>query len=168
MEFISTEGLTWHVYIAFKKQNVRNAMKHILALTALLLSGTASLAQQGVPGAHFIENWDADGNGSVSEAEVAQKRTDVFAAFDADENGSLSAEEYAVFDEARANDQAQMGGGHGMGMKNLEAPMERGFNDTNGDGEVSAEEWAAASPRMFTALDKNGDGEITSADFGNH
>ncbi len=142
-------------------------MKHILALTAILLSCTAAIAQQGNPGAHFIENWDADGNSSVSAAEVEQKRTDVFAAFDADENGRLSAEEYGVFDEARANDQAQMGGGHGMGMQRLEAPMERGFNDTNADGEVSAEEWAASSPKMFAALDKNGDGEITTADFGN-
>ena len=59
-----------------------------------------------------------------------------------------------------------MGGGHGKGMQNLEAPMQRSFNDANADGEVSAEEWAAASPKMFAALDRNGDGSITTADFG--
>lgn len=135
---------------------------------ALLLFATASFAQQGNPGAHFIENWDQDGNGAVSAAEIADKRSNVFASFDADENGSLSAAEYVLFDEARANDQAQMGGGHGKGMKKMEAPMELGFNDENADGEVSAAEWAAASPRMFDALDRNGDGNITAADFGHN
>ena len=141
-------------------------MKILLTLTALLLSTPAAFAQTGMPGAHFIENWDLDGNGAVTAAEIAEKRSDVFASFYADENASLSAAEYALFDEARANDQAQMGGGHGKGMQNLEAPMQRSFNDANADGEVSASEWAAASPKMFAALDRNGDGSITTADFG--
>lgn len=143
-------------------------MKYLLISALLLTTANAALAQQGNPGAHFIENWDADANGAVSQEEVIEKRSNVFASFDADENGSLDAAEYALFDEARANDQAQMGGGHGKGMKNTEEPMERGFNDANADGMVSAEEWAAASPMMFAAMDKNADGSITTDDFGNH
>ena len=38
-------------------------MKILLTLTALLLSTPAAFAQTGMPGAHFIENWDLDGNG---------------------------------------------------------------------------------------------------------
>ena len=68
-------------------------MKILLTLTALLLSTPAAFAQAGMPGAHFIENWDLDGNGAVTAAEIAEKRSDVFASFDADENASLSAAE---------------------------------------------------------------------------
>lgn len=140
----------------------------LTAAAAALMLATTAFAQQGNPGGHFIENWDQDGDGAVSAAEIAEKRANVFASFDANEDGVLDAEEYALFDEARANDQAQMGGGHGKGKNGPEAPMERGFNDTNGDGLVSAEEWAAASPMMFAQLDKNGDGTVTTDDFGNH
>jgi hypothetical protein len=137
-----------------------------IVAAALLISGTAAFAQQGNPGAHFIENWDLDSNGSVSLDEVIEKRGDVFVTFDADNNGALSAEEYVAFDEARATDMAQMGGGHGKGMMAMQAPMEMGFNDANGDGQVSAEEFAANSPKMFTQMDRNGDGVITADDFG--
>lgn len=137
-----------------------------IVAAALMISGTAALAQQGNPGAHFIENWDLDSNGSVSLEEVIEKRGDVFVTFDADNNGVLSAEEYVAFDEARAADMARMGGGHGKGMMAMEAPMERGFNDADGDGLVSAAEFAASSPTMFARMDRNGDGVITTDDFG--
>ena len=99
-----------------------------IVAAALMISGTAALAQQGNPGAHFIENWDLDSNGSVSLEEVIEKRGDVFVTFDADNNGVLSAEEYVAFDEARAADIARMGGGHGKGMMAMEA--RRGAADT--------------------------------------
>lgn len=140
-----------------------------LATAAALLLASTAFAQQGTPGAHFLENWDADGNASVSAAEIAEKRSNVFASFDANEDGNLDASEYALFDEARANDQAQLGTGHGKGMKGmqeLETPMERGFNDANNHGLVSAAEFAAASAAMFSRLDRNGDGQITTDDFG--
>jgi uncharacterized protein (DUF2141 family) len=142
-------------------------MKPLFVLAAaLLVTGSAAFAQQGNPGAHFVENWDLDGNGTVTIEEISEKRGDVFVAFDADENGVLSAEEYALFDEARANDMAQFGGGHGKGMMAMEAPMERGFNDADGDGLVSASEFAAAGPMMFAQMDKNGDGAVSTDDFG--
>lgn len=137
-----------------------------LATAAALLFTSAAFAQQGGMGGHFIENWDQDSDGAVTLAELAEKRENVFASFDSNEDGMLDAEEYALFDEARANDQAQIGGGHGKGKNGPETPMERSFNDTNADGMVSAEEWAAGSPLMFAKLDKNGDGKVTSDDFG--
>lgn len=139
-----------------------------LTTAAALMLASAAFAQQGNPGAHFIENWDQDGDAAVSAAEVTEKRANVFASFDANEDGILDAAEYALFDEARANDQAQMGAGHGKGKNGPEAPMELGFNDANGDGVVSAEEWATASPLMFAKLDRNGDGKVSTDDFGNH
>lgn len=141
-------------------------MKNMMLTAALVLCGTAAFAQAGNPGAHFIENWDMDGNGAVTQAEIAEKRGDVFVTFDADGNGMLSAEEYVAFDEARANDMEQMGGGHGAGMMAMQEPMQRGFNDADGDGVVSAAEFAAMAPQMFARMDRNGDGEITTKDFG--
>ena len=135
-----------------------------LTAAALSICATAAFAQQANPGAHFIENWDMDGNGSVTLAEVTEKRGDVFVTFDSDGNGLLSPEEYVAFDAARASDIAQMGDGHGM--QEMQTPMQRAFNDADGDGSVSAAEFAAKSPQMFTRMDRNGDGVITPDDFG--
>jgi uncharacterized protein YhfF len=40
------------------------------------------------------------------------------------------------------------------------------YADTNGDGAISADEWTAATERLFAELDKSGDGELSPADFG--
>ena len=160
-----------------------------LLTAALLLSATASFAQTG-HGAHFITNWDRNDDGIVTLAETTEQRGDAFTAFDADEDGKLSASEYDSFDEARAADQAgmqaEMGGmgqgkgkkGHGqggMGQGNgqgkmngnpEEAGMMRGFNDTDGDGLVSRDEFMAKTPDWFAKMDRNGDGSVTVDDFG--
>lgn len=160
-------------------------LKLTTALTALMLLTTAALAETQTPGSHFIANWDADGNGAVSLEEATTKRGDIFLTFDADEDGKLSSEEYDVFDEARANDQAQMkesmgqgqgqgqgqgmgqghGKGHGKGM-NEENGMQRAFNDVDADGLVSRDEFMARVPDWFAMMDSNGDGSVTAADFG--
>ena len=146
-----------------------------LTLTALLTLSLASaaVAQDQTPGSHFVTNWDADGNGAVSLEEATTKRGDIFLTFDADEDGKLSAEEYDLFDQARANDQAQMkegmgkghGKGHGKGM-NEENGMQRAFNDVDSDGSVSRDEFMARVPDWFAMMDSNGDGGVTTDDFG--
>jgi hypothetical protein len=140
-------------------------------LAALLLLGTAALAQTQTPGGHFVTNWDTDGDGIVSLQEATTRRDDIFTTFDADEDGKLSAPEYDQFDAARANDQAQMqkgkghGKGHGKGMGE-EDGMQRAFNDTDGDGLVARAEFMARVPDWFAMMDSNGDGGVTTDDFG--
>ena len=74
-------------------------MKQTTPLLALaLLLGTAAYAENMTPGAHFLQNWDQDGDGIVSLDEATTKRNDLFTSFDADEDGKLSAEEYSAFD----------------------------------------------------------------------
>jgi len=40
------------------------------------------------------------------------------------------------------------------------------FNDVNGDGQVSREEFMARTDDWYAMMDKNGDGTITADDFG--
>jgi len=126
---------------------------------------TAS-AQQGVPGANFVESWDLDGDGQFTLAEATERRGDIFLSFDADEDGMLSPEEHDLIDEARAMDIAENGEGMGQGKRNPAKGMLREVTDANGDGSVSREEFMGAVPAWFTGMDRNGDSVVTSAGFG--
>jgi hypothetical protein len=164
-------------------------MKRTLTFAALTLalSGTA-FAQQGNPGAHFVQNWDEDGDGIILLEEAQTKRDNLFTTFDADEDEKLSPEEYVAFDEMRAADQETMreemgamagggvgqgkgkgmgmGQGMGPGMMRAEGGMNRGFNDADGDGLVSREEFVGRTPEWFAMMDSDGNGKITEDDFG--
>lgn len=152
-------------------------MPRLLTLTAVLVAfAGASMAQQGNPGAHFLEQWDADADGGVTAAEVAAKRSDVFYMFDQDGDGVLSASDWALVEEHMAQElggggkgQGQGQGGHGANMagpgKAVHEAMTPSFNDADGDGSVTVAEFDAASAKLFPLLDQNADGAVTSADF---
>jgi Ca2+-binding EF-hand superfamily protein len=124
------------------------------------------VAAQG-PGVHFIENWDLNGDGVVTVEEARSRRSDVFASFDANEDGFLDAQEYKVFDEARALDQAENEPqGRGRGNQNPANGMRLEVNDTNGDGKVSEAEFMDNAASWIEMIDRNGDGVVTRADFG--
>ena len=154
-------------------------MKLTVTLTALTLalSGSA-FAQAGNPGAHFVANWDGDGDGLVTLEEARTMRDNLFTTFDADGDGKLSPEEFDAFDEVRAADQEQMraemcvkagggmGQGMGPGMMRAEGGMMRSFNDPDGDGAVSREEFVGRTAEWFAMMDQTGDGTIAEDDFG--
>ena len=155
-------------------------MKRLFGPVAVSLALTgAAFAQQGSPGAHFVQNWDQDGDGLVSLEEVRTKRDDLFTSFDADDDGTLSPAEYAAFDKMRADDQEQMreemggkgqgqgnGKGKGMGLKGAEGGLMRAFNDGDGDGQVSHEEFVGHTADWFAMMDRTGDGQVSEDDFG--
>ncbi len=137
----------------------------LISTTTVALFATSVAA--GTPGSGFITNWDLDENGAVSLAEVSEKRVDVFYTFDENGDGVISADEYVAFDEARAADQANENEGNGnKGHGKASVGMTLDFNDIDGNGEVTMEEFTAQSAAWFEILDRNGDGEVTSADFG--
>lgn len=142
-------------------------MKNIAIVALVSLLATLVLAEG--KGGHFIENWDLDGDGLVTLAEAQERRSDVFSSFDANDDGQLNAEEYDQFDAAREADMKENGGGegHGMGpMKKVQAGMKRDFNDVDGDGQVSRDEFVGKSADWIALLDKNGDGAISADDMG--
>ena len=140
-----------------------------LSAAALLLSAQIATAQQGQPGAHFVEMWDLDGDGAVTLAEATERRSDIFFSFDADDNGALNAEEYDQFDAARAADMAENGAAHGQGKgqaKRLQRGLVRGFNDVDGDGAITLEEFLSKTAAWVKQMDHDGDGAISTSDFG--
>lgn len=154
-----------HAQTTDQRSSKGRNMKTTLLTLALVAMALPVSAQNQLPGAHFIENWDIDQDGAVELEDILSRRADVFVTFDTDENGALDAEEYVTFDEARANDM-KMNGGQGNGMRRASEGMTLGFNDVDGNGEVSREEFLARSADWFTVLDRDGDDSVTSADFG--
>ncbi|MCC1493843.1 EF-hand domain-containing protein [Cognatishimia sp. F0-27] len=140
-------------------------MKRTLLTLALLALCAPVSAETPQPGGHFVENWDVDGDGAVTLADIESRRADVFMTFDADENGVLDRAEYDLFDEARANDMKD-NAGHGKGMRRASEGMTLAFNDADADGRVSRAEFLARSADWLAMLDRNGDGHVTGADFG--
>jgi hypothetical protein len=138
----------------------------LTALFILPLLAAPVVAQQGKPGAHFIENWDLDGNGSVTLEEATQKRSEIHDMFDQDESGALDSAEYDLFDETRQADIAENAGGHGGPMRGVDKAMMREVNDVNADGAVTKEEFLSGVPAWFDKMDRDGDDRITTSDFG--
>lgn len=136
----------------------------LLAAVAIL-SPLPAMADE-TPGAHFIENWDLNFDGVVSAAEIVERRGDIFYMFDQDEDGILSQKEYVLFDETRAADMKNNASSHGKGAGRMQVGLTLAFNDTNGNGEVSKEEFIEQSMPWLVEVDRNNDNEITLADFG--
>ena len=140
-------------------------MKTLLLTTALLIP-VAAFAADGQPGSHFIENWDLDANGVVTLAELTEKRGDVFYTFDSDDDGMLTAEEYSYFDDARKVDMQNNAERSGGKMGKVQKGMTLEYNDTDGDGSVSRNEFLANTTDWLAIIDQDGSGDVTFADFG--
>ncbi|TRD15169.1 EF-hand domain-containing protein [Palleronia caenipelagi] len=141
--------------------------KLFLAGLIALIPAVPALSQgERMPGQHFLENWDADGDGAVSLEEVRAKRSDVFFMFDQNEDGALDSGEYDLFDSTRKEDMAANAGGQGGGMGRAQKGFLRDFNDRDGDGRVTEEEFVDASDAFLELVDRDGDDRLTTSDFG--
>ena len=156
-------------------------MKTFLATLFLAATISTAATSSEKPGENFMENWDEDSNGSVTLAEVIERRSNIFSSFDENNDNFLDKSEYKQFDEARSEHQK----GKKVGKKGKKKGMKKGrgfgggeygkrgqkgmmfsFNDVNKDGKVSKEEFASQSAAWFEIMDRNGDKAITTDDFG--
>lgn len=141
----------------------------LAALTLFLGLGGAALAQQGNPGQHFLDQWDADSDGRVTAAEVVTKRSEIFAMFDQDDDKTLSADEWGLVVEHMSLEQGHGASGNGMNRARpgqaVHEAMTPAFNDVDGDGIVTMAEFDSASGKLFPLMDADADGAVTVADF---
>lgn len=139
--------------------------KALLALAALAVTaiGVGTLAHvasadeggAGWRGRHggmmvtFMERYDANKDGKVSQEEIDTNRTEWFAKFDVDKNGTLSLTEFeALWLEAHRRE------------------MVREFQklDPDGNALVTLEEYKDPLSRFVANRDRNGDGVISKED----
>lgn len=160
------------------------------AAAVILASGFAASAEE--RGEHFMKSWDANSDGIVTLDEAQTRRADMFASFDADTDSYLTEPELKLMDEMRANEQASMnngqgmggqGKGHGQGMgqgmgqgKGHGQGMGQGMGgghgqgghaglDADNDGKVSKVEFTGDVAAWLGKFDRDGDGAVTAKDF---
>jgi Ca2+-binding EF-hand superfamily protein len=118
----------------------------------------------------MIKRADLNGDGKVSQSEMARGVAVTFAALDTDKDGKLSANEIAnakATMKAHRKQARAAGGGKLHYVKFPAKKVSKRFDkiDANGDGVISERELTQVSERMFQRRDKDGDGYITNADF---
>ena len=138
----------------------------MLAVAAIAL-GTTTMVGAGLAGGHgdhgrgwggghgeraqrMFESFDANQDGTITQAEIDETRSSRLAEFDADGDGSLTIEEY-----------------QGLWMDAMRERMVDQFqaHDDDGDGLVTVEEFSERYDSLVQRLDRNGDGQLTQDDL---
>ena len=133
--------------------------KEIILAAAIVAGFAASGATARDGGSHRFSEIDADGNGQVTQEEMAAHVDARFAAADTDGDGFLDTEELMAQAMARAE---------GRAARMLERL------DSDGDGALSAEELEQMGKdrggkrliRMLDRMDADGDGKLARAEMG--
>lgn len=137
----------------------------LLALAFVSSVTTSAAAADPSSLSHFLEQWDADGDGSVTLAEIRQGREHRFAAYDADGDGYLDREEQAKFDKVRETGIARFSEEDRVKIRRVADGLSMARNDADGDGRVSRDEFLKGGESWFKALDKDGDGRVSLQDL---
>jgi Ca2+-binding EF-hand superfamily protein len=129
----------------------------VLALSmagGLVLSAPAALAHGGMVD---FKSMDANGDGKIStdEHEAAAKK--MFERMDANKDGIVTTAEMDAAHEQVAGKKTERG--------EMSAADKIKVIDTNGDGQLSAEEHEAGAKKMFEKMDTDHDGIISKAEL---
>lgn len=97
-------------------------------------------------GERLFERFDANRDGTLTQAEVDQTRRERFTSFDADNDGQLSLQEYqALWSDA---------------MRSRMVDRFQGLDD-DGDAAVTIEEFLAPFGKVVSRMDRDNNGELT-------
>ena len=118
----------------------------------------------------MIKRADLNGDGKISESEMARGLAVTFAVLDIDKDGALSASEVSgakATMKAHRKQAKSAGEGRVHFVKFPAKKVSKRFDaiDTNRDGKLSESELSSVASRMFKKRDKDRDGYITNADF---
>lgn len=139
------------------RKTIALVMSAGLGLAAL---GGAALADKG-PG--MFGRADTNGDGFVSKEEFAAGRDKMFAKFDANSDGAIDQAEVDKAREAWKQRRAEKAQADGTAQTEKPKKEHKGFLvrlDTDSDGKVTTQEFAAAGDQMFAKFDANGDGKL--------
>ena len=145
----------------------------LLLALPLAVAAVPALAQPADFKSHFIGEWDLDGDGKITLAEVTERRGNVFLSFDANEDGVLDTDEQALMAEMRDNQHAEMGNGgmgkghgqgHGRGMMGQGKGHGQGMMG-QGKGMGRMQMQAEAGMHQGRMFDTNGDGKWSRDEF---
>jgi EF hand len=139
----------------------------------LLVGATASLVAavaMAAPGSDRFAKLDADGNGSVTRAEIDARTADRFAKLDGDRDGFVTKAEMTAHHEAMKAKRAERAAKHGGdNAKHAEHRAERAGErgdyfarrDADNDGRLSLAEFQAGGAKRFERLDSDKNGTVT-------
>ncbi|MEM9128697.1 MAG: hypothetical protein AAGA97_03120 [Pseudomonadota bacterium] len=109
---------------------------------------------------NFFETYDKNEDGRIPEAEFRSVRDEGFARRDANGDGTVSPDEYVGEYEKRLDQQL---------AEQRDRALKQGYVrfkalDSDGDGKMTREEFAASGKRMFSRLDDDDNGVVDDKD----
>ncbi|QGN54996.1 EF-hand domain-containing protein [Novosphingobium sp. Gsoil 351] len=132
--------------------------------------GTITRAEVQAQVAERFAKADANGDGVLNEADKAARTGQMFDRIDTDKNGSISRAEFLAAHSGAGGEHAGMdhgamfGPGGRPGGRMGGAGMMLRMADTNNDGAVTRDEALAAALKSFDRMDANKDGQVNRAE----
>lgn len=119
-------------------------------------------------GKDHMSMMDKDGDGKISAVEHRNATTEMFAKMDANKDGGVTAAELDAahagmkekHEAARSDDKSYDRSGEKAGK--MTSAQKIAAMDTDKNGSLSGEEYAAGAQKMFSKMDKDGDGMLTA------